>query len=184
MTPSRNFVGSIAHVHAHSHAHTYVVAWWQAGERTQVAAILIYTYIYICVYVYIYEKPSHTHVDHTHFSFLSILAKFHRRGFSLSLSLSLSTSATEGAVLFPYLELLRLILGREQCAGRHVHIYMICKRWLPPFFHFSPPAAVEAELCIILSFSPRTTHFALLLVEKARLRLVLGLLLYSTGCGY
>lgn len=46
-------------------------------------------------------------------------------------------------------------------------------------------AVIEAELSIILSsYHLGLTHFTLLLVEKARLRLVLGLLLYSTGCGY
>lgn len=64
---------------------------------------------------------------HMHFSFLSTLAKFHRRGFLLS------PSVTEGELFFPSsLELLHLIFFSGASDVSVTCVFMICERSLLP----------------------------------------------------
>lgn len=133
-----------------SHAHTYVVAWWQ-GWRTHTGGSGTYCirtmYKYIYVSLSVRKSLIYARRCHMHFSFLSTLAKFHRRGFSLS------PSVTEGELFFPLLISRAftsyLLFGRERCVG-HVRIYDL--RTIASSSR--SPAVVEAELCIILSFFP------------------------------
>lgn len=145
------FVGSIAHVHAHSHAHTYVVACWQAGERTQVAAVLIYIYIYMFLFMYIsiweisYARRLHA-FSFFFFVFLVYISKVPPTWLFL-----LSLSTAEGSFVF-LSRAFTFPRARAMYRSRAYHLWF-ANDWLPPFFH-PPGCAAEAELCIILCHSP------------------------------
>lgn len=105
----------------------------------------MYKYIYVSLSVrksLIYARRCHMH-----FSFLSTLAKFHRRGFSLS------PLRHGGRAFFPSLslELLHLIFFSGAS-----DVSVMCVIYDLRTIASSPrsPAVVEAELCIILSFVP------------------------------
>lgn len=107
----------------------------------------MYKYIYVSLSVrksLIYARRCHMH-----FSFLSTLAKFHRRGFSLS------PSVTEGELFFPSLslELLHLIFFSGASDVSVTCVFMICERSLLPH---DPRLSSRRNFVLFCHFSLRT----------------------------